>query len=483
MNRPASWFAIGLWAGGCVALVVLLGTFSKSSSLVCLGAFGLVAVLVGIKYTSRHREWLVFALLLSEQFMNIDLLPEQVQRVGHYLLAILICLPALPYVRRYGILSKGGFRLTAIYFCWAALTLFYSADFAISGGRLLLGLLAFAAISVFSFEANCREDILKIFERVVLGCAVVTAVIAASAIVLPHEVTWGLPENIGRGLGTAGGVTESTRFRGIFGSPNQIGALTLVTVGSTLVCWPASRGWKRLAMAALMAFSLAFALLANSRTPLVALAIGGASYMIWRYRGRGVIICVALLLILSSPASRLLVPDDGGDSERDVGTLSGRTAAWQFAIEQVAEHPLTGFGYSIESQVFRSRYFPVWWGNWEEARMSVHNGYLGRAIGLGVPALLFWMFISLRPWFSLFLRKEDPWNLKPIALFVVVPMLLHNLTESSISDFAGLIGLVFGLAWAIAERQRLLAVKAQGEEGRMISQSRASLPQLFSVLN
>ncbi len=482
MNRTVSWFTIGLWAGGCVAVVVLLGTFSRSLELACVGALGLAAILFGITYTSRHREWLIVALLLSEQIMNIDLLPEQAQRVGHYLLAILICLPALPYVKRYAILSKGGFRLTAIYFCWAAFSLFYTPDIALTSGRLLLGLLAFAAISVVAFEAKGKEEVLEIFERLVLGCAVVTAVIAASAVVLPHEVTWGLVDNVERGLGTAG-VAESTRFRGIFGSPNQIGALTLVTVGSALVCWRASRGWKRLALAALMASSLAFAVMASSITPLVALAIGGASYLIWKYRGRGILIGVALVLILSSSATRLMVPEGGGESERDVATLSGRTAAWQFAFEQVEEHPLTGFGYGIESQIFRSRYFPLWWGPWEEERMSVHNGYLGRAIGLGVPALLFWMFISLRPWVSLFLRREDPWNLKPIALFVVVPMLVHNLTESSISDFAGLIGLVFGLAWAIAERQRLLAVEAQCKKSPTISQSGAPFPELFSALN
>lgn len=86
----------------------------------------------------------------------------------------------------------------------------------------------------------------------------------------------------------------------------------------------------------------------------------------------------------------------------------------------------------------------------------MHNGYLERAVGVGIPALLLWLFIVLRPWVALFRGREDAWNLKPIALLIAVPLLVHSMTESMAGDFIFETGPLFGLAWALAERQRLL---------------------------
>ena len=67
----------------------------------------------------------------------------------------------------------------------------------------------------------------------------------------------------------------------------------------------------------------------------------------------------------------------------------------------------------------------------------------------------------LRPFVFVFSRKEDPWNLKPVALLVMVPILILNLTESAPGDFVGLEGILFGLTWGAAEIYRLSIVEQE----------------------
>ena len=141
----------------------------------------------------------------------------------------------------------------------------------------------------------------------------------------------------------------------------------------------------------------------------------------------------------------------------DVTTLTGRTEMWAYVVQEIKRRPLVGYGYEVAGMIFQSKYFPIWFGPWDEgAQSSLHNGYLNHAIGVGIPATLFWLFIMLRPWWFAMRQSEDPWNLKPLALLVVIPCLIHNMSEASIGDFLGMVGILFGLSWAIGERYRLL---------------------------
>jgi hypothetical protein len=81
---------------------------------------------------------------------------------------------------------------------------------------------------------------------------------------------------------------------------------------------------------------------------------------------------------------------------------------------------------------------------------------VSRAIGLGVPALLFWLFLTLRPAISCLFSKRDPWRLRSIVPLALLPVLILNFTES-ISDFRSFAGLLMALSWTILERERLFA--------------------------
>ena len=139
----------------------------------------------------------------------------------------------------------------------------------------------------------------------------------------------------------------------------------------------------------------------------------------------------------------------------DVSSFTGRQVAWDFATRSIKEHPLTGYGYEVEGQILLSQYFTAWDGVWDDGyQTSLHNGYLSRAVSLGIPGLLFWLFIMVRPMVSCFIRDQNPWSLKSLVWLSLLPPLILNFTES-ISDCRSFAGVEMALVWVILERQRV----------------------------
>jgi hypothetical protein len=159
---------------------------------------------------------------------------------------------------------------------------------------------------------------------------------------------------------------------------------------------------------------------------------------------------------------------------RDVTTLTGRTDAWQFAFKRLWERPLTGFGYAAEGKVLQNRYFPNWSDFWDVGT-QLHCGYLSRAVDLGIPALVLWLFLVLRPWIWVTRHKDDPWGLKPIALLVVVPIMVRWIAESELGDCRDASGIMLVITWAIAERLRLLTLDREQADARVRARSPSPL--------
>jgi hypothetical protein len=184
----------------------------------------------------------------------------------------------------------------------------------------------------------------------------------------------------------------------------------------------------------------------------VGLAIGALAYVLWRYRLRAVPLCLAGGVLMFAVATQVA---PYYFTRGEVSTLTGRTDVWKFAVQEIKQRPLLGYGFEVEGQILQSKYSPVWWGPWEEGpHSSLHNGYLSRAVGVGVPALLFWFFF-MRPWVWILSRKQDPWQLKRMFLLVVVPILILNMVETTAGDCRYSVGLLATLCWGLAERQRL----------------------------
>ena len=448
------------------AILILLALYSKPSHiLIAIAAIvGPATLLYGVRYTYRHTEWLIFPLALIALLIQISLFSDNLRSAFHYGAVALFCLPAVSIVRRSSILRTGGFRLYVVYFAWAAITVMYSLAPVYSLARLMDAVLIMIGTAACILQIRKPEDVTQLLLRFLLAGGIMLVMLVVSTAVLPHSITWQSPfesyepDELANMAKAGISVFGLDRFRGLTSGPNVLGALMLVVVGPALVCWHAVEKRGRRILVAMIATSLALDVLADSRSAFVAMACGSGLFVVWKWRLRGALVCAGAL------AAAVLVMLHRGMFDyvgRDVGTLTGRTDIWAFLIQKIREQPILGYGYEVAGAVFDSKYFPIWWGPWDMGpHSSLHNGYLGHAIGVGIPATAFWLYIILRPWVFALRQKEDPWNLKPMFFLIVVPILINNFSEQLLDDFGGgIVALLFGLVWAIAERYRILALR------------------------
>ena len=435
---------------GAILAIYMLNGGSRLPALAIVGVAGAVVFYKAWVWTRADRQWLIVPLTMLSIFVSSFFLQGAPRAALHYGTVILFCAPCVPIAWRSAILSRGGFRLFSIYFGWALFTVVYSLAPEFSILRLMDATLVFCAFGAIVIELKDADQVTRLIEHYIIGCGTFVVLLGIAAVALPRSVTWDYPE-----LYTVN--QEVERFRGLLNNPNDVGGLMLITVGPTIAFWSRFDARRKKWLCAIALLSVAEGALADSRTPFIALGLGIVCYILWRYRLRGILMLGAMggLGIAALP---LFGHSIGEYTARgDVTTLTGRTEMWAYVIQEIKSQPLLGYGYEVAGAIFKSKYFPIWYGPWDEgSQSSLHNGYLNHMIGVGVPATLFWLFIVLRPWWFAMRQKKDPWNLKPLALLVVIPCMIHNMSEASIGDFLGMVGLLFGLAWAIGERYRLL---------------------------
>ena len=456
---------IGIATAVALFAVWSLNAPSKWMLLCVFGTIGLGVVAWAIGRTTREHYRVLLALALIEVIIQTRYVSHGARAIGHYGLVALFCLPLLPKVWTDRTKWRGGFRLYACYLGWAAVTIVYSLAPTYSAARLLDAVMVLSVVTLLAQEVEDGEGAGRLMEQLAIAFGLMMAVVAASLVLLPRSLTWTLPDMTQPG-------NAILRFSSILGNPNDVGALMLLTVGSGVCCWPHASRRLKIAIALVIPAALVATALADSRTPFIALTVGATAWTIWKYRARGILITggAGLLMVLA-----FLAFGNWHYLERgNVTTLTGRTEIWSYIIRRIEAHPLLGYGYQVGGEIYQRPYFPLWWGPWSEGpHSSLHDGYFNRAIGVGIPATLFWLYIVLRPWVALFRDRSDDWGLKPVAFWIVIPCLVHNLAESSVSDGVGAVGLAFVAVWAIAERYRMFKLERERTE-RRYAQSRLS---------
>jgi len=431
-------------------------------------ALALVAALLlpwAIYRTNRHVSWLLIILAVIEAVTASSLvagLGDQIGATIRYSLGFLFVLPFLPIVWRSGILRKGGFRHYAIYLIWALLSVSWSILPEVSFARVIAAILPFCALCAIAGEVRSGEDARRVMGVFLAGCSIAVAANYLS-LLIPVDMTWQPDPDTG-----------ILRFAGYFTEPNEIGGLMLATLGASFGYWPVASRWKKALAVLVMIGAVAQDVMADSRSPIGGMAIGCAVYLVWKYRVRGAIAVAALFAVFYATA--FAVPSMHDYLNRgDVGSFTGRQVAWDFAYRSAKESPLIGYGYEIEGQILRSPYFPGWDDVWDlGSKTSLHDGYLSRAVSLGIPALLFWAFLTLRPAVSCFFPNRDPWRLGSIAPLALLPVLVLNFTES-VSDFRSFAGILMALAWAMLECERLFAGEHAAARAKAAEESRTPI--------
>ncbi|HXN87407.1 MAG TPA: O-antigen ligase family protein [Candidatus Binataceae bacterium] len=448
---------ISIGVVAALAMVWILDGGSLIPFLVILGAAGLVGLIWAAGFTRSRPEWLIVALLLTPELIAINAFEGPMRQVLHFGLIFLFCIPMVPTMVRSGLLKQGGFRLYLIFFAWSGLTVIWSLAPAYSIGRLAESVVLFAALGSIALKVNQPRDFDKVLGHYLIACAVVVAMMGASAVLLPRSITWAVPVLAADGV---------ERFKSVFSGPNEVGGVMLFTVGPAILYWNKVSRFKKILLAVMMAIAVGCTALADSRSPFVGLGAGCLGYVLWRYRLRGVLV-LGVLGVLGIGVALLFGKNLVADyvQRGDVTTLTGRTELWQFVIASIKANPIMGYGYQTAGAIFGSKYFPIWWGPWDLGpQSSIHNEYLNHMVGVGVPATILWVFIIVRPWVSIFREKEDPWHLKAATFLIAIPLLIDSLTEAAIGDFAGLPGVTFGLFWVIAERYRIMMIARREAE-------------------
>lgn len=436
-----------LVAAAAGLLILGLLTHPTGGGIVVLAIIAAAILPWSISCTSRHVSGLLIVLVLIETVAASSFAASSSDKLGaliRYSLGFLFILPFVASLWRSGILRQGGFRDYSIYLIWALVSVSYSLLPAVSAARTIAAILPFLAFCAIAVEVRSGEDARRMMGVLLAGCGIAVAANYV-AILLQPGMAW-QPDT----------ETGMLRFSGFLTEPNEIGSLMLATIGAGFGYWPvASRGKKALAAAAMIG-ALVQGVMADSRSPIIGIAIGCAVYLMWKYRARGVISVLALFAIFYAAAHGIPSMHEYLD-RGDVATFTGRQVAWDFAVSKVKERPLVGYGYEVEGQILSSEYFPGWDAVWSLGyQSSLHDGYLSRAVSLGIPALLFWLFIMLRPVVSCFLRDGDPWKLRSIVPLALLPVLVLDFTESVV-DFRSFAGILMALAWAMLERERLFA--------------------------
>jgi len=432
-----------LWTilGGVILALTVLFALCGSDQLL-LVALGLLAVIVSffaIRLCVRVPSWLLFALVLEEvlPYLNIIPLDPNARWVVRYPLLLPLTIPTVWSAIRTGVI-RGWFKGYAAFLVWCAVTVAYSEVLTVSLGRLIPIILIFTALLVVVESVKSAADVQKLLGRFILGCALLQIIVVIAWLVLPASSSWFEEEGL-------------LRFAGVFGSANELGALSMVTILAGIAHWSATSGMRRLLLGICIAVAVMLGAMADSRTVFIAITVGLVAYCVWKYRAIGAIaalisVCVLLVLLTRLAPAYL---------DRDITTMTGRTEAWNFEIIKLKQAPLLGYGFDLEGEIFQDRYFQNWETFWDGgANTPLHNSYLSVAIGCGVPALLALLVIVSWPWICLMRGDRDAWELKPLFFLIMIPMLVLGAQESGLGEPRYLKGILFFLGWMLAERYR-----------------------------
>lgn len=271
---------------------------------------------------------------------------------------------------------------------WFVVTTLTSIDPAVSARRLLsllIVMLAAVAIlvlarSVRQFAAALGGTVLAILVVSYLGLALVPELSTHTALdLIEHE--------------------HAGSWRGMFSHKNAAGVFMAVFLFVGLFWARAGQRWLGLTVAALSAVFLAFT---NSKTSialvpvvLVATWLCGLSAAGW---WRRLVLLAPVALLLTATVGSVLVPSVGDLVTRALGdaTFTGRTEIWQFALDNIARRPITGFGYGAfwESVFYGGGADAETWVN---RASTAHNGLLNTALDIGLPGLaltVWWLVVS-----------------------------------------------------------------------------------------
>jgi O-antigen ligase len=170
-----------------------------------------------------------------------------------------------------------------------------------------------------------------------------------------------------------------------------------------------------------------------------------ASVLLARIRRPSVGIALALLVVVAfnffSVGSIYFEPiRNVVDSILSDPTFTGRTDIWRFTIDHVAEHPITGYGFSAFWGTKQVVYGMGESATWANTAGHAHNSYINLAVTIGIPgAILVALWLVVVPLIDYYRSPRDAYAAPLQMLFLRVCLFVAF--ESCFEDT------FFGVGW------------------------------------
>jgi O-antigen ligase len=200
-------------------------------------------------------------------------------------------------------------------------------------------------------------------------------------------------------------------WRGVFGHKNGAGATMVVFVFIGLFV---ARQRNIFLGALIVALATIFLIFTRSATAIAMLPITLAmSVLIGRMRSTAGAIAVTLSLVLSlgvfsigsiysEPIHKLV------ETVLSDPSFTGRTEIWQFTIDSLAKHPITGYGFAAFWSTPEIIYGMSGADVWANTANHAHEGYLDLAVTIGIPgAILAVLWLVVLPLVDFFRAPAD----------------------------------------------------------------------------
>lgn len=386
---------------------------------------------------------------LSEPPLQITEAGDLGKEIGFLVLFLLLALWSLFHEpTRLKLLVRPAMIVTLV---WCGVTVLASWQPSLAASRFAftLGNMGMAAM-VLLLPKNVRHfsDLMTVAVLIVLAACYIGVFLAPSLAI--HQLTdFAEPEHAGdwRGVFTnkneAGATMVQFIFIGLFVARMRSVALggSIITLATTFLIFTQSKT----AIGILPVVLIVSAVLARTRRPVMGIAIAVSLVVMINLFSVGSVYFEPIHDMIAS-----ILPDP---------SFTGRTEIWQFALQHLAERPITGYGISAfwgTEQVV----YGLSGDNWANIAVNAHNGYLDIALIIGIPGLalvIAWIVVlTLADYY----RVPHAAHLQPLKAFflqVCLYGIYASCFETAIFPYVGgerflLMIAVFGLRYLSVSR-------------------------------
>lgn len=330
-----------------------------------------------------------------------------------------------------------------------------STSYSIDPSYTLIRSSSFVALFIFLIGLYEWLDEEQRFSRViqslffVLIC--ILAINAASIVFLGESAWW---------------IKNPSRFSGVWGHPNTMGAFCMICYPIALWQLARIKSWHKLWALLFILVAAGLHLITGSRSSIVAGMLAVATwFFVTKQRIKPIVLSVlvagiVMLLIETTPIEQSF--ERTVNRDKSVTTLTGRSDFWIESLELIKERPLLGYGFGTagkilaESELFNPE-LRLWSGS---AKTSLHNGYLTIASGIGVFGALIWVALLMVPLWQM--RKLNPLPARAVIMAILLSCLLLNFVEDAINAGTSVPALIFWIAWTTAIRMERLETSKIG---------------------